>query len=247
MPDEKNPALAGFAAQVQALRDARLPAKVGVMVPTYQRPDLLRSCVLQLAAQSRAPDVICVHQNGVSDSYRWAIEDLRIPVQVAWLHTPAQLPQHQWYSIPLRYLIEQNCSHFFWADHDDIYRRDHIEKGMEDLKDADFSVSRHCGILFTRASEYRYNPDVDFTSHAPGGMSSTMCFNRRFAKSLLADIEADTENFYTDNVVAKVTMQKFRCKVSGRLTTVYHSHEGSVTSRDWLPRAFGDEAPRDKP
>ena len=34
------------------------------MVPTFNRPDLLRSCVLQLAAQSRPPEVICVHQNG---------------------------------------------------------------------------------------------------------------------------------------------------------------------------------------
>ena len=103
MPDgKKDPALAGFAAQVQALRESRLPAKVGVMIPTYNRPDLLRSCFLQFAAQSRAPDVICIHQNGVSDSYRWAIADLRVPAQIGWLHTPAQLPQHQWYSIPLQ-------------------------------------------------------------------------------------------------------------------------------------------------
>src|ERR1700739_845337 len=101
MPDDKNPALAGFAAQVQSLREARLPAKVGVMVPTYQRPDLLRACLLQLAMQGPAPDVICIHQSGESDSYRWVIEDLRIPSQIACLPTPVQLPQHQWYSIPL--------------------------------------------------------------------------------------------------------------------------------------------------
>jgi hypothetical protein len=244
MPDEKkDPVLAGFAAQVEALRESRLPAKVGVMIPTYNRPDLLRACVLQFAAQSRVPDVICVHQNGVSDSYRWAVEDLRLPLQLAWLHTAVQLPQHQWYSIPLKFLIEQGCSHVFWADHDDLYFRDHVEKGLADLQDFDFSVSPRCGLLFTRGADYRYSPEVHFTSHAPGGMNATMCFNRRFAKVLLADIEADAANQYTDNVVAKVTMPKFRCKVSDRLTAVYHSHGGAVTSNDWPARAFGDGEP----
>lgn len=232
--------LASFAQQVQALRGERLPPKVGVMVPTCNRPDLARFAVLQFAAQSRAPDLICVHQNGVADSYRWCVADLRLVPTVAWLHTNAQLPQHQWYSIPLRWLIENGCTHFFWADHDDLYLHDHIEKGLEDLKDFDFSVSPRCGLLFTRASDYRYNPEVNFTSHAPGGMSSTMCFNRRFAQQLLADIETDTANYYTDNVVAKVTMPRFRCKASQRLTSVYHSHPGSVTSSEWLPAAFGE-------
>jgi hypothetical protein len=233
-------ALSSFAQQVDALREQRLPPKVGVMIPTYNRPDLARFCVLQFAAQSRPPDIICVHQNGVADSYQWAVADLRVAPKIAWLHTNAQLPQHQWYSIPLRRLLEEGCTHFFWADHDDLYLHDHVEKGLADLRDFDFSVSPRCGLLFTRAADYRYNPEVNFTSHAPGGMSSTMCFTRRFARELLEDIEADTSNQYTDNVVANVTMPKFRCKAGDRLTAVYHSHGGSVTSRDWLPRAFGD-------
>lgn len=234
------PALSSFAQQVQALREQRLPPKVGVMVPTYNRPDLARFAVMQFAMQSRAPDFICVHQNGVADSYDWCVADLRVASKVAWLRTNAQLPQHQWYSIPLRWLLEAGCTHIFWADHDDLYLRDHVEKGLEDLKDFDFSVSPRCGLLFTRASDFRYNPEVNFTSHAPGGMSSTMCFNRRFAQQLLADIEADTGTHYTDNIVAHVTMPKFRCKVSQRLTSIYHSHQGSVTSNHWLPDAFGD-------
>jgi hypothetical protein len=237
---ERDPALSSFAQQLGALRERRLPAKVGVMIPTYNRPDLARSCVLQFALQSRAPDFICVHQNGASQSYRWCVDDVRVAPQIAWLHTNAQLPQHRWYSIPLRWLIDNDCTHYFWADHDDLYLRDHIEKGLEDLKDFDFSVSPRCGLLFTKASDFRYNPQVNFTSHAPGGMSSTMCFNRRFARQLLADIEADSESHYTDNVVAKVTMPKFRCKISDRHTSVYHSHGGSITSGDWVPRAFGD-------
>lgn len=242
MPDPA--ALARFAQDVEALKQARLPTKVGVMVPTYNRPDLARFAVLQLAHQSRPPDIICVHQNGHSDSYHWAVADLHVQPQVTWLQTNSQLRQHDWYAIPLRRLIEADCTHFFWADHDDLYLFDHVERGLADLADFDFSVSPRCGLLFTKPSDWRYNPEVNFTSHAPGGASSTMCFNRRFAIALLADITNDRTHQYTDNVVAHVTMPKFRCKVSDRLTCIYHSHEGSVTSAGWLPAAFGETEPR---
>ena len=109
-----------------------------------------------------------------------------------------------------------------------------------ELREFDFSKTPHNKQHNTKASDYRYNSEVNFTSHAPGGMSSTMCFNRKFARELLADIEADAEHQYTDNVVAKVTMPKFKCKVSDRHTSIYHSHEGSVTSNEWIARAFGD-------
>jgi hypothetical protein len=208
------------------------------MIPTFNRPDLLRSCVLQLAAQSRPPDVICVHQNGHPDSYQWAIADLHTGCELAWLHTPHRVPQHQWYAVPLRWLIETGCSHFFWTDHDDLYLRDHIECGLAELQDYDFSVSHRCALLYSRAADFRYAPEVEFAVHAPGGMSSTMCFNRAFAQELLADITADTQHHYTDNVVAHVTMPKFRCLLSSRRTAVYHAHEGSLTSQPWLAKTF---------
>jgi hypothetical protein len=242
MPDLPAATLTQFALDVAALKEARAreggAAKVGVMVPTFNRPDLARACVLQLATQSRPPDLICIHQNGHPDSYEWAVADLRTASQLVWLHTPHTIAQHQWYAVPLRHLLDSGCTHFFWADHDDLYLREHIACGLQDLRDHDFSVSPRCGLLYTKASDFRHAPEVEFTVHAPGGMSSTMCFNRAFAKELLADISNDAQHQYTDNVVAKVTMPKFRCRVSGRLTTVYHSHEGSITSNHWLPHAF---------
>ena len=246
MPDEPTtPALSSFAAQVAALRQSRedqLPVRVGVMVPTFNRPDLIRACVLQLANQSQPPNVICVHQNGHPDSYQWAVADLHTgSTSVVWLHTPAKVNPHEWYAVPLKRLIEDNCTHFFWADHDDLYLHNHFEAGLAELKAHDFSVSRWCGLLFTKPSppDFRYGAQVEFTPHAPGGMSSTMCFNRRFAQELLADIARDdNKTQYTDNIVANVTMPKFRCHVGERNTCVYHSHEGSLTSSAWLARAF---------
>lgn len=212
--------------------------RVGILLPTYNRPDLARAAVLQLLAQSRRPDIVCIHQNGHPDSYAWAVRDIRSSARLEWLHTPGRIAQHQWYAIPLRFLLAQGCTRFFWTDHDDLYLHDHVAAGLADLREHDFSVSRRSGLLFTRGADWRYGADVEFTSHAPGGMSSTMCFNREFAQQLLADLEADTQHQYSDNVVAHVTMPRFRCKVSQRRTCVYHSHEGSVTSAGWLDKAF---------
>ena len=210
-----------------------------MLVPTFNRPDLARACVLQLAAQSRPPDLICVHQNGHPESYVWCVADLQVAPQVVWMHTPKVLAQHQWYAIPLQYLLNQGCTHFFWADHDEIYLNDHVAAGLGELAAGyDFSVSKHCGLLITRGAEYRFSPNVEFTSHAPGGMSSTMCFTRAFALELLQDLLMDTQHQYSDNVVAHVTMPKFRCLLSGRRTAVYHSHEGSVSSAHWVESAF---------
>lgn len=231
MPDAGDP-LARFAAGAEAPR-------VGAILPTFNRPDLVRACVLQLAAQSRPPDVICIHQNGSAASYEWAVHDLlEAGPRLVWLHTPHAIPQHQWYAIPLRFLLDAGCTHFFWTDHDDIYLRGHVEAGLAELSGYDFSVSPNCGLLYTKPGDYRYEPVMNFTAHAPGGMSSTMCFNRKFAAQLLTDLEADQSHHYTDNVVAHVTMPKFRCLVSDRKTAIYHSHEGSLTSRHWLADAF---------
>ena len=38
--------------------------KVGVIIPTYKRPDLLRQAVLQWIVQTVKPDVLCINQNG---------------------------------------------------------------------------------------------------------------------------------------------------------------------------------------
>lgn len=244
-PPAQTSMLPGFAAQVAALRQSRenkLPQRVGVIVPTFNRPDLIRACVLQLTNQSRAPDVICVHQNGHPDSYQWAVADLHTgATRVIWLHTPSVVQPHEWYAVPLKRLIEDECTHFFWADHDDLYLHNHIEAGIAALQTHDFSVSRWSGLLFTKPkpTDFRYGAKVEFTSHAPGGMSSTMCFRRRFAQELLADIARDNnQTQYTDNVVANVTMPKFLCHVGERNTSIYHSHEGSLTSSEWLTTAF---------
>ena len=214
-------------------------ARVGVMIPTYRRPDLARACVLQWLVQSLPAHCICVHQNGSADSYAWSVDDLRSLGRIDWLHTPERIPQHQWYGVPLRHLLDAGCTHFFWADHDDWYLRDHAARCVAELGDADFSVASHCGTLYLKHDDYRYDPTMHFTAHSTGGMSSSMAFTRAFAERLADDLARDTTLQYADNVLALTTLPHFQRLVSERRTTVYVSHRGSLTSAGWVDGVFG--------
>ena len=214
--------------------------QIGVILPTFNRPDLARMAVLQMLAQSRVPDLICAHQNGHPDSYAWAVADLDQSC-IIWLHSAESLPQHQWYLRPLRLLIERGCTHFFWVDHDDIYLRHHVEQSLIDLGNADFTVSDACGLLHQNGKDFAYQPEVTFTSHAPGGMSSSMCFNRDFALALADDLAQDQVHAYSDQVLAWVTAPKFQCITTQRRSTVYVSHTGTVSSAHWVEAALPDK------
>lgn len=217
--------------------------KVGVIIPTFARPDLLRRAILQFVIQTRKPDLICIHQNGTGDKYSWAIEDLDNLIPTHWIYNPQQLKQHSWYSVPLRFLLENDCTHIFWADHDDIFLSDHIEKSLLELNKFDFRVSPHVSILYQGNTAFEYSTTQSFNVHAPGGMSSSMAFNRAFAIALLEDLESDQQNFYADNVVANITMPKFRCYTSDLRTTIYTSHYGSSTSASWAVTRLAHKEP----
>lgn len=218
--------------------------KIGVMTPTYNRPDCARLLVLQMENQTLQPDVVCIHQNGSRRSYEWAVADIDHRFTLQWLHSPEQLAQDDWYIRPLEALIRHNCDVFFWCDHDDFYDRNHIARTVDLLSGAsgesyDFVVNAFASILYLK-KPYEYVPSVSFrNAHAPGGMSSSMGFNRPFALALLDDLKANLQSgthHYSDQVVAKVTKPKFRCYTdeSQRPTTTYIAHEGAVSSASWV-------------
>jgi hypothetical protein len=208
--------------------------KIGVFVPTYNRPELLRACVLQLLAQTRRPNIICVHQNGTGENYAWSVIDLGAPV--VWMHTPGVIAQNEWYRIPLNHLIAEECTHFFWMDHDDIYLTHHIETAVAELDSGyDYRISKHCGILIARPDEFKYFPDALFEGiHSTGGMSASMAFNMPFAKALSVDLASpELAQEFSDEVLARSTMPRFRCFHSSAKTTVYLSHAMSLSSAHW--------------
>lgn len=222
-------------------RDKPVEPKVGVMTPTYNRPDCIRATLLQMAAQTRPPDIVCVHQNGHPDSYEWSILDLTLPYHLIWLHSPEKLRQHDWYSRPLRRLLDEGCTHVFWADHDDTYLEGHVEQSLRDLAEADFRISRYADVVYLDGKKMKWRRGMDFsTVHGPGGMSASMAFTRNFAERLLTELEQDTENYYSDNVLSKKVQPHFRCIASDQITTRYMCHPGTVSSSQWLKRVLGD-------
>ncbi len=209
--------------------------KIGVFTPTYNRPDLARFVALQMQNQTVKPALMCFHQNGTSDSYEWAIADLRLDFDVKWIHTPDRIPQAQWYMIPLQYCIDQQCDCFFWCDHDDWYLSNHVEQQVNQLKGqcADFVINDKCRCV-ALAEPYRDVQETLFTAHAPKGMSSSMCFNRPFAAALVDAFKAPGDRFpYADQVVASLK-PRFKCITGAVNTTTYVIHANSLTSKGWL-------------
>ena len=213
--------------------------KIGIISPTYNRPDFIRLLALQLENQNIRPDFVAFYQNGTPDSYEWAIKDIKHHYKYVWLHEKEKINQEEWYATPLEFLIKENCTHFFWCDHDDIYEASHIKKGMEKLNDYDYSVNKRSNLLLLK-NTYEYFPNQNFTAHDPGGMSSSMCFNRAFAEELVKDLRnnaklTDGKLCFADQVVKRVTMPKFNCLVNEEdATTTYVCHPKTVSSSHWL-------------
>lgn len=214
--------------------------KVGVMIPTYKRPDLARRAALQWIAQTRKPDLLCFHQNGSEESYEWAVEDLKSFIPIKWVHVAKTLPQSLWYLVPLTHLIEQNCDVYLWGDHDDIYFSNHVETVILNLQTYDVTVSNTCGVLYVKDKGYKYTQSQPFTVNPTGGMASSMAFNKPFARHLQHDLAQDKSARPADNVLAYTTMPKHKTHVSSNVTTVYVSHPGTVSTPTWADHFVQD-------
>ena len=210
--------------------------KIGVMTPTFNRPDCIRALVLQMQNQSRKPDLLVIHHNGNAQSYQWAIADITTDIEIVWLHTPEVLSQSQWYSVPLQRLIEAGCSHFFWCDHDDFYYRDHLQNAVAALDAGNFDhvVNHYCDLVLLKKSQVQFIPNNPVTYNPTGGMASSMCFSRPFAEELLRDLTNTHGNPNADGVVAGITMPKFSCHATEYVSTAYIAHAGTVSTPHWV-------------
>lgn len=213
--------------------------KIGVMTPTFNRPDCIRSLVLQMQNQSRRPDLLVIHHNGNAQSYEWAIADITTDITIVWQHTPHVLSQNQWYGLPLQHMIDEGCTHFFWCDHDDFYYRHHIEQGVAALDAGAFDhvVNHYCDLVFLKKSQCQLISNNPVTYNPTGGMASSMCFNRAFAKELLRDLNDANAHPNADGVVAFTTMPKFKCHATTHVSTAYIAHAGTVSTPHWVAEA----------
>lgn len=218
-------------------------ARIGAFMPTHGRPDLALAALLQLAMQSRIPNVVAVFQNGDAVSYESLVcGDRDWPFRIEWIFSPDKLKQHEWYRRPLQHLIDAGCDQFLWIDHDDLYHANHVAQCEEDLATHDFRISLYAHVLYIDQGRYKLRERVRFTSHAPGGMCTSMAFNRKFALALAQDLSLDRQHHYANQVVAQVTMPRFDCHLSDQLSTTYVAHRGAVTSAKWVDAALDEKA-----
>lgn len=233
--------------------------KIATYTPTKARPVQLRMMMLQMLAQTRPPDVMVVLENGLSqESCWWAVEDVVRQledrhVKVIHLNIPTDLPNPDFYMIPLAEAIKLECDVYFKIDDDDLYFADHIlslssklgiftvTTGYDKVKAVytaglDFAINSQCSTLtLPFGGGYSYSEHVDFGAINPtGGMSDNCCFTHKFAEQYVKDMMEAPVGMADDAVMANITMPKFKClKGSFNTTACYVSHGTNMTTVYW--------------
>ena len=172
---------------------------IGIVTPTHARPYMARSAALQFNNQTKKPNIVCFHQNGTKISYKKFVDDLILDYKLHWIHTPENIHQDEWYCIPIKYLLEQNCKYIFWCDDDDIYYSNHIEESIKLIEQfkSDILIRNMCDCLKFYDNKFEFVTDTSFTAHADVGLSSSIVFTSKFALELIKDCELNIQNKIT--------------------------------------------------
>jgi hypothetical protein len=222
--------------------------KIGIITPTASRPYMVRHAALQFVNQTRKPDIVCFHHNGRENvkSYEHFVKDVQ-GLNYYWLHTPYDVSVDERYSIPLEFLIGQNCDYYFYCDDDDIYYNHHIQETIDVIQEqkCDLIIRNKCDWV-----KFKYEPwqsfwdfavDQNFTAHHIG-VSSSMAFNKQFAVAWLKDLIKNTETlnagkeFYqhADLLLHKETAVNYKTYVYDKTSMCYVIHKGSTQSSSWV-------------
>jgi hypothetical protein len=98
-------------------------------------------------------------------------------------------------------------------------------------------INEFAGLLKVNKRNFSF-ANIRFKAHDPGGVSSSMVFNRKFAEELYKDLMVNcetSEHFWADNVVSKVTMPKFSVyRNNTKMSVTYLCHSGAASSAAWI-------------
>jgi len=213
--------------------------KLGVYVANHNNPMFLRMCLLQIANQTRKPDVLAIHMNNQPNSSTWAVRDIipklreRGTVVIGKL-SPGPIQHPDFHLPPLEILFEQGCELFTKFDHDDFFYEEHIESLEKEMTDdVDVVAQKYFEALIipqdaqyqARMTEMNQNPTL--------AMSDAILFNRVFAEQYIKDMKAAATGWPDDEVMAE-TMRKFRVKRYGCKPTCCYVIHGTNTSSSWI-------------
>ena len=221
--------------------------KIGIFTPTCSRPYMIRCAALQFANQTLKPNIVCFHQNGKNNqkNYEHFVKDIQLNYH--WIHTPSEVSVDERYSIPLKYLIDQDCDYYFYCDDDDVYYNYHVQDTVRIMKDTgcDLIIRNVCDTMkfkYEQESVWDYSIDEYFTSHADIGVSSSVAFNRQFAEKFYQDCLENSKKmregkdyiYHADNIIHNVTARSFKTIVVNNKSMCYVIHKGSSTSNSWV-------------
>ncbi len=108
--------------------------KIGCSTPVKARPLMLRSCILQMQAQTRLPDTHLILINGVDalDYDSRTVTDL-INQRVQFKAYPYDANTSELTVQCLKIMLEQGVDLFFKIDSDDMYYCNYIETFLEEI------------------------------------------------------------------------------------------------------------------
>jgi hypothetical protein len=223
--------------------------KLGVYVASYNNPVFLRQCLLQIAAQTRLPDVLAIHENVHTTSYRWVVEDVITKLQangveVALYHSPYPLLMPTFFCRPLKALIKAGCEIFNKIDVDDIIYAHHLavqESLFVAHQPADYVVNTQSELLvLLNKGGYKYSPKVDFGMWNPtGAHPNAIIFNRAVAEAFVEAMFTHAGEEADDAILAKHVFPQFNGKRALYPPTMcYVAH-----SRTWSTWQWADDPP----
>lgn len=213
--------------------------KVGAYLPTHNNPMFARLAMLQLAAQTRRPDVIALYQNGSPNDYGWAVDDVSWELAESGVDILTEFstdnPGHPNYQLrPLKRLYAEGCDVFFKIDHDDFYDTNHIESGLSGLRICDILLNESCRVLvLPYRGKYVYYPKMTFYKSPMKGHASSVCFSRDVAEEYIRDME-ENQGKEDDLILGTITAPKFNIqRWVGQPTTTYVTHGANTDTSYW--------------
>jgi hypothetical protein len=220
--------------------------RLGVYVAAGPNPIFLRMLMLQIARQTRLPEVIAIFENG----NKFPALDLVCTeitaelkskgVQIIHKHETDSASYINRYYIPLNmlYHTEPGVDVFLKMDLDDFYSDEYVQNTGHMLEHHDLAINQNSGLVLVRPfhGDFKYKESA-IMKHSPMGAAPThVSFNRKFAEKYLGHlVGANLKGIETsdDDIMAEASQGMDFVRVDGPVDYMYVSHGNNQSSAGW--------------
>lgn len=215
--------------------------RLGVYVPAGPNPIFLRLFLLQLARQTRQPDLIAIYENGYSKSaLEIAGQDLinQFGDRLITTHDEPAANRIKRYCEPLKtlYYHPAEIETFVKMDLDDFYYDKYIENTEKILEGHDWASHLNNGVLLVRPfkGDFKYKKSAAFFLN-PVGSAALAVFNRKFAEKYINSMSSQyhKDDVADDDVMAECLKDMDVYRAADPIQYVYVSHGTNESSYSW--------------